>query len=111
MTWALKQFKSDSAKQSASIGLQRLNPEAFGHDYNALTAIVGDEFMVRLRSSLATLTDEEMAALANALRVAGVGDFLQRLQQTPIQAGESESQFWYRVSRDPLAAWLKRNAS
>ena len=110
MTLAMKQFKSNSVKQSANIGLQRLNPEAFGRDYDALTAIVGDDFLVRLRSSLATMTEEETELLANVLRVPSIGRFLRHIQQTPIKAGENESQFWYRVSHDPLEAWLRQHA-
>ncbi|EMI22688.1 secreted protein [Rhodopirellula maiorica SM1] len=111
MTLAMKHFNSDSFRQVANIGLQRLTREAFCRDYDSLTAVVGDEFLVRLRSGVATLTEAEIESLANTLQHPGVGDVLRRIQQTSIKAGESESEFWYRVAHDPLAAWLRQNAS
>ncbi|GAA5507763.1 outer membrane protein assembly factor BamA [Novipirellula caenicola] len=110
LTLMLKQFRSDLYKRTANIGLQRLSPEAFSRDYDALTAVIGDDFFVRLRRSIATLTDAEMTALENALPIARATRLLRRIQHTTIQAEESESQYWYRVAHDPLAAWLQQNA-
>uniref|UniRef100_UPI003565E20A hypothetical protein n=1 Tax=Novipirellula sp. TaxID=2795430 RepID=UPI003565E20A len=84
MTLALKQFKSDSVKRAASLGLQRMNPEAFRRDYDALTAVVGDDFFVRLRRSLAMLSDAEIGALENSLPMTRMPRLLRRIQQTTI---------------------------
>ncbi|GAA4473419.1 hypothetical protein GCM10023156_71360 [Novipirellula rosea] len=88
-----------------------MHPEAFRRDYDALTAVVGDDFFVRLRRSMAMLSDAEIGALENALPMTRTPRLLRRIQQTKIETAESESQFWYRAARDPLAAWLSQNAS